>query len=237
MSLIRHNLPSSAQWHILCDFDGTISLNDTTDQLLETFAKPGWVEIEQEWEQGKIGSKICMQRQIELLDMSKNELYQCLDNIEIDTGFIDFVNMTTAHKIPLTIVSDGMDVVIKYILKKYDLAHLPIIANHLVQVSERNWKLEFPNTNPRCISQSGTCKCKVAEQHFQEQIILIGDGRSDFCLAETADYVFAKKSLINHCIGKSIEHTAFKSFIEIQEQLVQLIHNDEKHGRLAVVTV
>ena len=89
MFLIRHNLPSSAQWHILCDFDGTISLNDTTDTLLETFAKPGWVEIEQEWEQGKIGSKICMQRQIELLDMSKNELYQCLDHIEIDTDFIE----------------------------------------------------------------------------------------------------------------------------------------------------
>ncbi|MHA3050908.1 MtnX-like HAD-IB family phosphatase [Acinetobacter sp. ANC 4640] len=237
MVLIRHNLPSSAQWHILCDFDGTISLNDTTDKLLETFAKPGWVEIEQEWEQGKIGSKVCMQRQIELLDMSKNELYQCLDDIEIDTSFLDFVHMTIAHKIPLTIVSDGMDVVIKYILKKYNLAHLPIVANRLVQVSDRDWKLEFPNTNQRCISQSGTCKCKVAERHFQEQIILIGDGRSDFCLAETADYVFAKKSLIHHCVEKNIEHAAFKSFIEIQEQLMQLIHSDKEHGRLAVVTV
>jgi 2-hydroxy-3-keto-5-methylthiopentenyl-1-phosphate phosphatase len=29
-------------WHILCDFDGAMSLTDTTDYLLERYAKPGW---------------------------------------------------------------------------------------------------------------------------------------------------------------------------------------------------
>lgn len=226
MFLISQNPSYSVQWHILCDFDGTISLKDTTDQLLETFAKSGWEAIEEEWEQGKIGSKVCMQRQIELLDMSEKQLHQCLDQIEIDPGFLDLVRLTAEHNIPLTIVSDGMDVVIQYILKKHHLNHLPIIANRLVQVDENSWKLEFPNTNPHCISQSGTCKCKVAEQHFQEQVILIGDGRSDFCLAETADYVFAKKSLIQHCLRKNIEHVAFETFTEIQKPLIQLFRSD-----------
>lgn len=237
MFLISHDTyPSAVQWHILCDFDGTISLNDTTDYLLQKFAMPGWEEIEEEWEQGKIGSKVCMQRQIALLDMSKKELHQCLDQIEIDQGFIDLVKMTIAQKIPLTIVSDGMDAVIHYILKKYDLPSLPVIANKLVQTGDRSWQLEFPNANIHCVSQSGTCKCKIAQQHSYEQIILIGDGRSDFCLAETADFVFAKKSLINHCINNNIMHVAFETFSEIHKPLTQLVRSEFQPDESNLVT-
>lgn len=136
------------------------------------------------------------------------------------------VQLTSLHKIPLTIVSDGLDIVIRYILSKYNLAHLPIIANHLVQVNEHQWRLEFPNTNLACKSASGTCKCKIAQNHHQEHIILIGDGRSDFCLAETADYVFAKKSLIQHCREKQILHTSFKKITEIHQPLEKLLKSD-----------
>ncbi|ATZ63739.1 MtnX-like HAD-IB family phosphatase [Acinetobacter bereziniae] len=222
----QQNTSSQNLWHILCDFDGTISLTDTTDQLLETFALAGWQDIEKQWEQGLIGSKQCMQQQIALLHMDQQALYQCLDQIEIDQGFLDLVQLTSLHKIPLTIVSDGLDLVIRYILSKYNLAHLPIIANHLVQVNEHQWRLEFPNTNMACKSASGTCKCKIAQNHHQEHIILIGDGRSDFCLAETADYVFAKKSLIQHCREKQILHTPFKKITEIHQPLEKLLKSD-----------
>ncbi|MBR7714141.1 MtnX-like HAD-IB family phosphatase [Acinetobacter nosocomialis] len=217
-----HTVP----WHILCDFDGTISLKDTTDYLLETYAKAGWEEIEEEWEQGKIGSKVCMQKQIELLNVSIDELQQCLDQIEIDLGFIELVKITAQYKIPLTIVSDGLDFVIRHILKKYNLEHLPVIANHLVQTGERSWRLEFPNQEASCISQSGTCKCKIANQKPQNQIILIGDGRSDYCLAGNADYVFAKKSLIDHCRENHIFHTKFENFVEIYQPLAKLLSSD-----------
>ncbi|WP_445114941.1 MtnX-like HAD-IB family phosphatase [Acinetobacter sp. WZC-1] len=228
MFLISQNYHTdgTVPWHILCDFDGTISLTDTTDQLLEHFAQPGWQEIEQQWLQGHIGSKLCLQQQIALLDMSVNELHQCLDRIEIDPGFMELVKITTQFQIPLTIVSDGMDLVIRHILKKHHLQHLPVIANRLVQTAERTWQLEFPNENANCISQSGTCKCKVAQQYPREHIILIGDGRSDFCLAAAADYVFAKKSLIQHCREHHIPHTAFSGFSDIYRPLAKLLHSD-----------
>ena len=31
-----------AQWTIVCDFDGTVSVGDVTDVLLERFGAPGW---------------------------------------------------------------------------------------------------------------------------------------------------------------------------------------------------
>ena len=37
------------QWSILCDFDGTISLEDVIDSLLENFGQPGWQQLEDQW--------------------------------------------------------------------------------------------------------------------------------------------------------------------------------------------
>src|SRR5580765_7417688 len=58
---------SMAEWTILCDFDGTIALDDTTDTLLERFARPGWQVLEADWRQGRIGSHDCMAGQVALL--------------------------------------------------------------------------------------------------------------------------------------------------------------------------
>lgn len=222
MSFIRQKISIAPTWHIICDFDGTISLNDTTDQLLNRFAKAGWLEIEEQWEAGQIGSKICMQKQIALLDMSEEEFHACLDEIEIDSGFLEIIKVTSQSNFKLTIVSDGLDLVIRYILKKHQLEHLPIIANRLIQCAPRSWQLEFPYAQANCLSQSGTCKCNVSESN-QHNVMLIGDGRSDFCLAEQADLVFAKKSLIKHCQQKQITHTAFAKLSELIQPINKLI--------------
>lgn len=213
-------------WKILCDFDGTISLQDTTDVLLENFADEGWQEIETLWEQGKIGSKECMQRQIALLNVNKASLEHFVQKIKIDESFIEFVKLTKYYGIPLTIVSDGLDMVIRCVLAKYNLMHVPVIANQLQQLSETRWQLSFPNASKICESQSGTCKCKVSNKHKQYKTILIGDGRSDFCLSERADYVYAKTSLLKHCQKNKINHVAFQSFDEISASLGQFVHAD-----------
>lgn len=229
MSFIRqkNNLPPA--WHIICDFDGTISRKDTTDQLLNHFARDGWLEIEKQWEDGLIGSKVCMQQQIALLDMSETAFHHCLDQIEIDYGFLELVQFAAQFNLQLSIVSDGLDQVIRYILKKHNLAHLPIIANKLTQCSDRSWQLAFPYAQKDCISQSGTCKCNVAQHPPQHRVLLIGDGRSDFCLAAQADYVFAKKSLIKHCQDKHIPHRAFENLSELIQPITQLLQDHNMH--------
>lgn len=222
-------------WKILCDFDGTISLQDTTDVLLENFADQGWEEIEQLWEQGEIGSKECMQRQIALLNVTKEKLEALVHQIEIDESFIDFVKAAKKLGIPLTIVSDGLDIVIRHILAKYNLRHVPVIANQLEQVSEHRWQLHFPNATKTCKSQSGTCKCKVSQtQHKQYKTILIGDGRSDFCLSEEADYVYAKKSLLKHCQDNNIKHVPFSTFTELTKTLDKFVGLPQLNAKVHV---
>ena len=56
-----------AQCHVFVDFDGTIVPCDATDFLFERFALPEWRDVERDWQAGKIGSRECMTRQVDLL--------------------------------------------------------------------------------------------------------------------------------------------------------------------------
>jgi 2,3-diketo-5-methylthio-1-phosphopentane phosphatase len=199
---------------VLCDFDGTISTGDVTDTLLEAFGKPGWQELEAEWRAGRIGSRVCMQQQIACLDASKEELDEAIDAIGVDEAFAAFVDAVCARGWDLSIVSDGLDYAIERILHRHRLPALPFYANRLVQTDGRTWRLDSPYANELCRSASGMCKCAFAcrAQAAGNKVLMIGDGRSDFCVAGSADWVFAKGSLITHCFDKRLPHVPISGF-------------------------
>ena len=56
------------------DFDGTIAPVDTVDALLERFGVGEWDAIEQEWVDGKITSRVCMAKQIDMVAADREAL-------------------------------------------------------------------------------------------------------------------------------------------------------------------
>lgn len=52
---------------------------------------------------------------------------------------------------------------------------------------------------------------------------MIGDGSSDFCVSEDADFVFAKRRLITHCTNAGIEHAAIDTFHDAVALLPRLL--------------
>lgn len=201
-------------WTILCDFDGTISKKDVTDALLNRFGMHGYEELEASWENGTIGSRLCLEGQIALLDMNEADLTTLLDDIEIDPWFPAFVQLARKLSIPVIIVSDGLDRAIHHILKRHGLDDLPVHANHLVQVADRRWQLEFPHFSAGCTKASAHCKCASSTQFRagDRKILFIGDGSSDFCASAKADYVLAKSRLVDFCRDNNIDHSVMNNF-------------------------
>jgi 2,3-diketo-5-methylthio-1-phosphopentane phosphatase len=214
-----------SHWTILCDFDGTIALDDTTDTLLERFGQPGWERLESDWRAGRIGSHDCMAGQVALLDMSRAELDAHLADRAIDPAFAEFVRVAQAGGAQVEVLSDGLDYAIRTILGRHGLDWLPITSNRLEPAGERRWRLEFPNASPACRVASGTCKCMRA-QATRKRVLLIGDGASDFCVAAASDFVFAKGALIAHCVEKRIPHAAIHGFADALAQLPALIEGN-----------
>jgi 2,3-diketo-5-methylthio-1-phosphopentane phosphatase len=204
------------RWNILCDFDGTISVEDVTDSLLDRFASPEWQVIERDWRAGRIGSAECMAGQVALLDASRAEIDAHLATLKIDSAFPAFVEAALAAGCTLRVVSDGLDYAIRAILARYQLEDLPVLANRLIQTGARSWRLETPFSDAGCRVGSGHCKCAsaVRAHNRERRVLLVGDGASDFCAAGEADYVFAKHRLIEHCRHAGIPHTSIVGFAD-----------------------
>jgi 2,3-diketo-5-methylthio-1-phosphopentane phosphatase len=209
---------------VVCDFDGTITKQDTADAIFSRFAAPEWHDIEALWEAGEIGSAACMRRQMELVNASLPELDAALDELEIDPAFPAFHAFCAERDIELMIVSDGVDYFIRRILQGAGLPRLPIRANRLIQKGERRFSLGHPHKVQDCASGAGTCKCaRAAPTATDQRTVLIGDGRSDFCVAHEADIVFAKKSLLRYTREQGIAAFEYASFADIQAAFETLL--------------
>lgn len=217
-------------WQIKCDFDGTVTNLDCTDLILSKFADPAWEEIETLWQSGQIGSLECLARQSELINATPEDITNLLSSVAIDDYFVEFVNFCRTSNLPLNILSDGYDFSINNILKRLGIDNLKVIANNLQYCGNSKFKLAFPYSNPNCLSQSGNCKCSQADKSFST--ILIGDGKSDFCLAKRADIVIAKSSLLKFCQDQNIDHFAFQNFNDVKNIIANLVAKGQKDTEL-----
>jgi len=213
---------------IFVDFDGTISLEDTTDVVLERFADPSWQQVESEWRAGHIGSRECMKRQVELIRATPEELDTLCEEIPLDPHFPDLVALCNQKSIPVTVVSDGLDRTITRMLSRFDI-DVPLLANKLVYLGDRRWTLEFLYSDPGCEAGAGNCKCLALTKKPHTLRILIGDGRSDFCASETADLVLAKSALVEHCQANGVPFIVFGNFAGATPLLADWIEALERH--------
>lgn len=200
----------------IIDFDGTLSTRDTVDAMLERFAGGSWASVEQEWLDGKITAVECMTQQIRMVKADHVTLEGFFRGIQLDASFLPFYQHVS-HFSKVAIVSDGLDHAIKVATRNAALPEIPIYANHLHFV-QQGIDISFPRLDAACQAGNGVCKCAVARDLAQESsgpIILVGDGKSDACLAHRADVVFAKGSLIKYCAAQNIAYQAFQSFADV----------------------
>jgi 2,3-diketo-5-methylthio-1-phosphopentane phosphatase len=202
-------MPSGVR--VFVDFDGTISLEDTTDVILERFADPEWRKVEAEWLAGLIGSRECLARQIDLVRASPAELDAVVEEVPLDPHFPELVALCRGHGVPLTVISDGLDRIVAKMLARAGL-DVPVLANRLEWLGQDRWRLAFPHEVADCRSQAGNCKCRALAGGPDQVRILIGDGRSDFCAAESADLVVAKGALAEHCQATGLAYIVFGNF-------------------------
>jgi len=214
---------------VLCDFDGTVSLEDVTDGLLGRFADASWIQVEAQWLAGRIGSRECMAKQVSLIDATCDELDSYLDTVEIDPYFASFVDeCERRNDVSLEISSDGIAYAVRRILENHGLARLRVRANALVAVSGTTYRLRFPHSVPDCSARAGNCKCAAARgiaavSPYPSAAVLIGDGASDFCAASNVDFVFAKARLLEHCVATKVPHIAFDNFLDIRRELPRVL--------------
>jgi 2-hydroxy-3-keto-5-methylthiopentenyl-1-phosphate phosphatase len=90
---------------VFLDFDGTITRRDATDAILEAFADRRWLDVEEAWITGRIGSRDCLAAQMDLVTATRDQVDQLLDGIDVDPGFRSLLDGCEAKSLPVHIIS------------------------------------------------------------------------------------------------------------------------------------
>lgn len=202
-----------SEYIILCDFDGTITLQDTCVTILEQFADGDWEKYDELLSKSLINLHECMQKQFKMIHASIPTILSSMGSFPIRPGFAEFVSFCLSQKINFVIVSAGLDFIIRSVLSQNKL-DLPVIA---AKVKDERFWLEFPS-----LHYPDSIDFKVDQVKFYQaqnkKVIFIGDGISDLEGAKQADLVFAVK---NSFLNSHFEN-CFRSFLELKESLMKL---------------
>lgn len=206
------------------DFDGTIAETDVTDMVLERFAAKEWQDVERLWQAGEIGSRECLSRQIALLKATPADLEKLCHEVKVDRHFIPFLLYARSIGVPVRVVSDGFDFIIKRVLAR-ELREYPMLVADLPIHSN---KLEWTPAGPRavfneeiCHHGCANCKPEVIKDTAMpdESILFVGDGLSDRYAASISNVTFAKSKLLTYCRENDLHHVPYEHFGQVEEWL------------------
>jgi 2,3-diketo-5-methylthio-1-phosphopentane phosphatase len=229
---------------LFLDFDGTITKRDAVDAILESFADSRWLEIEEDWKQGRIGSRECLAAQMRLVRATKDQIDALLDSIEIDEGFVKLLDTCAERGVEVHIISDGFDSCIKRILARPALNlqarmnRVRVFSSHLEAVRDR-WEVDFPSFHQSCGHGCATCKPAIMSllNPSGGPTIFVGDGLSDKYAATSADLVFAKDKLAALCHEQRIAHRQYRNLADVAAQLDVLLDSDTAIEQEAIAEV
>lgn len=216
-----------SRYKFVIDFDGTISINDSTTMLAETYISDLHQQYLRNIKDGKISVRRYIKEQLEAIKITKEEYIHTLTKeMQIDFSFQNFL----AQDWDFVIVSAGTLQNVYYSLKEKGIcvAKEQIISNQLNFKGNR-LTVEMPFNYGD--NENGVDKAKVirAYQEHGYQVVFIGDSLSDFEGAKAADIVYAKKNqrLTAYLQAHNISFVEYQNFDEIISHFQHFFSNKE----------
>lgn len=211
---------------VFIDFDGTISLIDTGEEIFRRFGKRPEVDII--IEQIRVKEITAREGWARLFahapGLELDAIYKMTEDIQIDQSFRDFTALLRQYEIPFCILSDGFENYIHCILAREGLDDIPVFSNRLIENREKEVVPVFPSSDEECTDCANCKRNHVLERSADEEFtVYIGNGSSDTCPAQFCDYVFAKDDLLRFCSREKIPCFSWTTFAEVQPVFMQLL--------------
>jgi 2-hydroxy-3-keto-5-methylthiopentenyl-1-phosphate phosphatase len=213
------------------DFDGTVTEEDVSFLLLDTYVGSVWREYLKEYMSGRISVGAFNKKVFGMMQADRKtmtDLVLTSDRVKIRPGFRELVDYCAEKNFKVVIVSNGLTFYIEAILKKLGIDGLDIYAAENVF---------FPGgMKVRYLGPDG----KELEAGFKEaytdmlckkgyQVIYMGNGTSDIYPSRRAKHVFATADLLQRCREEKLKCYPFKNFHEVIKALNTLKLNESHH--------
>jgi 2-hydroxy-3-keto-5-methylthiopentenyl-1-phosphate phosphatase len=207
---------------VQCDFDGTITKEDISFVLLDTFAQGDWRRLLREYEEHRISVGEFNTKAFAMVKADKYRLMEALQgNVKVRAGFHELVSYCLEKGLRLVIVSNGLDFYIRAVLKELGLGDVEVYA---AQASFHPAGMRVRYVGPDGKRVNDGFKEAYIESFLRlgYGVIYIGNGDSDIAPAKYAHHVFATGDLLAYSKENNLDCKPFKDFGDIVKYLKQM---------------
>jgi HAD superfamily phosphoserine phosphatase-like hydrolase len=218
---------------VLSDFDGTVTLNDTFENILEKFAQGDWRAVDDQYVMGEITLEDCLRIQGGMVRASKLQILDELDQVtKSRLGFDHLAEYCKTNDYPLVLVSAGLDFVIRHFLARENLRDKVELSAAVAKCTPTGIKFDFLKLRDK---RSMSFKDDMVRYYKTkaDTVAYIGDGRWDLQALRSADVRFAMRNskLDELCKEQDIHATMVSDFREIVVSLKrEMLARDSRQG-------
>ena len=218
--------PLDAPILVQCDFDDTITVGNVSAAVRDEFCPVDWRTMEDEYLAGEYSVEESNIRQFGLIVADRKEIEDfVVGDVVVRYAFDEFVDYCRGVGIRLVVVSSGLDLYIRPVMRQLGLEDLEVFSGSAVVASD-GIRVEYRDPSGAPIT-SGFKESYL--RYFQRQgnaVIYVGDGLSDIVPAQEADFVIARATLEESLKERDVPHSTFETFGDVGT------HVDEVRRRL-----
>jgi 2-hydroxy-3-keto-5-methylthiopentenyl-1-phosphate phosphatase len=200
---------------IFCDFDGTITDEETAVAMMNQFAPDMAAKILPEIFNQTISLKEGVPLIWESIPSSRyEEMVEVSRTKKIRPGFVELLDFLETRNIPLVVVSGGLRFMLETILG--DLLDR-VEAIYALDVDPSG---EYLRLSSEFIGEIELLdKVKVMQAYHPDLAIAIGDSVTDLNMALSSDLVFARNRLVKYLQDRQQSFMPWDNFFDVRDYL------------------
>jgi len=204
---------------LFCDFDGTITARESLEAVLKEFAAHKYDGMMKRLKSGEVTIRDGVREMVEAIPSAKYpDIIKFVRDIPIRPGFEALLDFLEQKDIPFIVLSGGLRGMVEARMGNLiDRAHRIIAAD--VETSDTYLKVFSAYE----MGSELVAKAEVMKEFAADERIVIGDGITDFQMAQHADTVFARGSLAAFLEEAGISYYPWADFFDIREKLETLV--------------
>lgn len=238
---------ADADYVFLTDFDGTITLLDSNDHMVDTYGM-GYAErrkINDDIVAERIGFRDGFRKMLESVHRPFPEMQELVRrDVKLDPGFKEFHAFAKANNIPVVVVSSGMTPILRAIFSNLigeeEASKLEIISNDVKFTDPEQkgdtWEIVYRHPD-NFFGHDKSLSIEPFRQLPKKPLLFFaGDGISDMSAARHADVLFVKdkqdNDLATYCNQHNIGYHLFKDWTVPKKMLEKLLNGEMSRDEL-----
>ncbi len=202
---------------VFCDFDGTITSQDTFVTMLEKFTPEAAAQFLPAIFRREITLKQGIHRTLgSIQTVHYAEIIEFISHQPIRPGLKEFLDFLNDAEVPFIVLSGGLTDMVRAVLERQELIG-SVRAIHAGEVALTG---DFLQAYSKIESDTEfVAKAKVMEKYPAQEKIAIGDSVTDINMSLAADLVFARDRLKQYLDTENKPYLPWQDFWEIKDYL------------------